>query len=144
MPVLSKKYFSASSSVRLRTLYHRYSVRETRRTFFCVDVCEEVAYRDSACLTVLFTETAADTSYLAYIHQCFTFFIRITLNERLLLVRNQFDQMFRTGSYTFAAGLAGFFVYDCNTVHDVDRVKGAGSHAGAITEAPVCTAFRAA
>ena len=26
----------------------------------------------------------------------------------------------------------------------MDRVKGAGSHAGAITEAPVCTAFRAA
>ena len=36
MPVLSKKYFSASSSVRFRTLYHRHSVRETRILQFMI------------------------------------------------------------------------------------------------------------
>ena len=114
------------------------------RTFICIDVCKKVIYSDSTGFTVPFTEPASDTSHLTYIHQGFSLFVRIALNECLLLVRNQFDQMFRTGSYTFAASLAGFFVYDGNTVHDVDRVKGAGGHAGAITEAPVCTAFRTA
>ena len=104
-------------------------------------MCKEVVYRDCSCLTVSFTEAAADTSHLAYVHQCFSFFVGITLNECLLFIWDQFDQMLRTGSDAFAACLAGFFVYDGNAVHDVDRIKGAGFHAGAVSEAAVCAAF---
>ena len=104
-------------------------------------MCEEVAYRDSACLTVLFTETAADTSYFTDTHECFSLFVGVTLNESLLLIRYQLDQVFRTGRNTFAAGLAGFFVYDRDSVHDVDRIERAGSYTGAIAKAAEGAAF---
>ena len=89
-------------------------------------MCEEITYSNSSGLAVLFAEAAADTSYLAYVHQRFSFFVRITLNESLLFVWNQLDQMFRADSYAFAAGLAGFFVYNRDAVYEMYRVKRTG------------------
>ena len=52
--------------------------------------------------------------------------------------------MFRTGSHTFAAGLAGFFVNDSHAVHHMDGVKGTGLHTGTLAEASERTTFRSA
>src|SRR5699024_3973007 len=75
-------------------------------TFICINMSQEVGDGDRTCLTASLAEPASDTADLAYVHQCFSFFVGITLYKCLLFIRNQLDQFLRTGSHAFAAGLA--------------------------------------
>ena len=56
--------------------------------------------------------------------------------KRLLVIRNQLDQLLRAGRDTFSAGLALFLIHHRNPFHDVDCVKGTRLHAGAVASTP--------
>ena len=104
-------------------------------------MCKEVINCYCARFAVLLTETASDTSDLTYIHQCFSLFIGIALYNCFLFVRNQLNQVLRTGCHTFAAGFAGFLIYHCDSVYNMNRIKRTGIDTGSVPETSVCTSF---
>ena len=62
----------------------------------------------------------------------------------LCIVGNQFNQMLRAGSYALAACLTCLFVYNCNAVNDMNRIKRACLYAASITHTAIITAFGSA
>ena len=89
---------------------------------------KKVVNRNCSGLTVFLALPAADASRLAYIHKRLSFFVRITLHKCPLFIRDQLNQMFRTDGNTFPACLACLFIYFCDPVCYMDRVKGTRLH----------------
>ena len=68
-------------------------------------MCQEILDCDRSRPAVFLAEPAPDTSRLAYIHERPSLFIGIALDKCPLLIRDQLDQMLRTGGDTFPACL---------------------------------------
>lgn len=73
--------------------------------------------------TVLLTEMTADTSNGTCTHDILTLVFGTALYEVHCLIWYKFNQMLRTCSHTFSAGLADLRIDFCNTIYDMDRIK---------------------
>ena len=98
-----------------------------------------VHYGNSLFWAFFYAFSAADTAYLTGAHNCFSFVLGTAGHHLFLIIRDQLNDLLRTFCHAFAAGLTFFFVYLCNAVDNVDRIKGADLYAGAITQTAVST-----
>lgn len=73
--------------------------------------------------TVLLTEMTADTSNGTCTHDILALVFGTALYEVHCLIWYKFNQMLRTCSHTFSAGLADLRIDFCNTIYDMDRIK---------------------
>ena len=102
---------------------------------------QEILDGYGACPAVFLADPAPDTSCLAYIHKRFSFFIGIALDKCPLLIRDQLDQMLRTGGNTFPTRLTRLSVHDSDPVRYMDRVKWTCLHRGTVSETSVRAAI---
>ena len=71
----------------------------------------------------------------------FAFGMGAAAYESLLLVWCKLDQMMRTFCNTLTTGFTCITVYDCNTVHDMDRIKRTGFYAASESHTSIGTGF---
>ena len=105
---------------------------------------KEICHRDRIRLTILLAQAASDAAYQADIHQCLSFCVRITLHKRLLVIWDQFDQMFRAGCDTLTAGLAFFLIYHGYSINNMDCIEWACLYTGSKSQTPIGTSLWAA
>ena len=105
-------------------------------------MCTEVCNSDRTVRTGLLTLLTSDTSKFTGSCNSLAFSMGAAAYESLLLVWCKLDQMMRTFCDTFTAGFTCITVYDCNTVHDMDRIKRTGFYAASESHPYVGTGAR--
>lgn len=80
---------------------------------------------------------AGNTAGVADSHDILALILIRAANHFSCLIRCELDDVLRTGTDALAAGLAGFLVYLCDAVNDVDGIKWAGLYARTKTKAAV-------
>ena len=92
--------------------------------------------------TRLFTQLTADTANAADVHDALAAFFRSTLYMILVVIRNQLDQMLRTGLGTFSTGSAGIRIHYGNSVDNMNTIKLTGFYAVSETDTAKGTGLR--
>ena len=77
----------------------------TLYTEIFVDMCNVIFYMDRIVFTGLLTQAAGNTAFCTCVHNLLSFIVRTTLNKVFTLIRNEFDQFFRTGSVLNLPGI---------------------------------------
>ena len=111
-------------------------------TFLVIDVCDVILYSDGAGLTLLFTKLAGQTSCLADLFDSSTAVMAGTAHCIGGRFRDEFNEVTRTGSDTFTAGLAFAAVYTGNSLIYGDSAKRTGRGAGTKTNTAIITGPR--
>lgn len=92
-------------------------------TLIVIDVCTEIGNCDRLGRTILLTFFTADTAKLAGNCNCLTFCVGAAGYTCLFVIWYQLDQVTRTFGNTFATGFTSFFVYHCNSIHNMNGIK---------------------
>ena len=105
-------------------------------------MCDVVLYGDGTGLALLFTELAGQTSGLADLFDSSTTVMAGTAHGIGGRFRNELNEVTRTGSDTFTAGLAFAAVYTGNSLIYGDSAKRTGRGAGTKTNTAIITGPR--
>ena len=62
----------------------------------------------------------------------------------LLIIWHDLDQVFWTYSYTFSTCFTCFFIYNCHTVYNVDRIERTCLNTASVSKTSIRTGFRSA
>lgn len=138
-----KPHFFAIRSAKVNRICRTFfSTFAAAGTFFIINRSEIICYVYSIIFALFLAELTADTACCADL-----------LNSRSAVfvgagdciysvIRNDFNQVLRTGCHAFCAGLAFAAVYDSYTVDDMDRIERTGFYAGAESETAMITGPR--
>ena len=78
---------------------------------------------DGIRFTLLGAQGTSDTSSLADLLHSRSLVMGRTLNQMLCRIRHQLDQVFWTGSHTFATGYTFLLINHSHAVYHMDRIK---------------------
>ena len=115
-----------------------------RFTFVVVDHSQVVDYVDCIERTVLFADLTSNTANRAVGDNVLAQILGGALYFHFLLRGQQFDDVFGTCGYTFAASNTFIFIYHCNAVNDFDCAESTSFFTAAQTQTTIGAGFGAA
>ena len=95
----------------------------TVRTLFVINMSTEIIHLDRLTRTSLLAFFTSDTPYFTVGSHSLALRIGTAMYKHLLRIWNQLNQMFRTFRNTFTTGFACLFIYDSDSIYNMNGIK---------------------